>query len=391
MVPNKQIKIVIGGDVVPTARDLSLFQEGNAAGLFHDLLEEFAGADLAVLNLECPLIEQPSPIVKTGPVIGAPSDCVKGVAKAGIRCVGLANNHILDHGGAGVENTLRVCSKAGLLTFGAGQNSDEAGKILVVNAGNLRVGLLAIAEQEWSVATAHSPGANPLDPIHIVRTIQRSRGDYDFLIVLFHSGIEYYPFPTPRQQETCRFLIEQGARIVVCQHSHCAGCYESYQNGHIIYGQGNLLFDSPGRDQSWHEGFLVGVLINPDLTCEWFPVPYVQSEAQPGASRMPPERKQPFLEGLNDRSLAIQRDSGHVKAAWDDYCTERHNYFMSSMLGHNRVLRRLNRDTGAIARLHSDENLMLWTNILRCDIHRETALSVLSRHFALKRANGRAK
>ena len=64
MVPNKQIKIVIGGDVVPTGRDLSLFQEGNAAGLFHDLLEEFAGADLAVLNLECPLIEQPSPIVK---------------------------------------------------------------------------------------------------------------------------------------------------------------------------------------------------------------------------------------------------------------------------------------------------------------------------------------
>src|ERR1051326_2402171 len=182
----EQIKIVIGGDVVPTARDLPLFQEGNAAGLFHELLEEFRSADLSVLNLECPLIEQPSPILKTGPVIGAPSGCVKGIVDSHIHCVGLANNHILDHGAPGVENTLRVCSKAGLSTFGAGRNCDEAGKILVVNVGPLRIRLLAIAEQEWSVATDNTPWANALDPIHIVRTIQRSRGEYDFLIALFH-------------------------------------------------------------------------------------------------------------------------------------------------------------------------------------------------------------
>src|SRR5882672_3502112 len=144
----KQIKIVIGGDVCPTARDISLFQEGNAAGLFHELLEEFATADLAILNLECPLIERPSPILKTGPVIGAPSDCVKGLVNSHVQCLGLANNHILDHGGEGLENTLRVCLKAGLKTFGAGKNCEEAGNILVVNAGHLRIGLLAIAEQE---------------------------------------------------------------------------------------------------------------------------------------------------------------------------------------------------------------------------------------------------
>src|SRR6476659_8748609 len=97
----EQIKIVIGGDVVPTARDIPLFQEGNAAGLFHDLLEEFAAADLAVVNLESPLIEHPSPIVKTGPTIGAPSSCVKGLVNSHIRCVGMANNHILDHGAEG--------------------------------------------------------------------------------------------------------------------------------------------------------------------------------------------------------------------------------------------------------------------------------------------------
>lgn len=383
-----QIKVIIGGDVCPTERDQSLFKEGNAAGIFHDLLEEFTTADLAVVNLEFPLIEQPNPIRKTGPVLAAPSDCVKGLVSSHIKCVGLANNHILDHGAKGVDNTLRVCSRAGLLTFGAGLSRDEAGQILVVKVGNVRIGLLAIAEQEWSIATEHSPGANPLDPIHFVRTLQKSRGTYDFLIVLLHSGIEHYPFPTPRQMETSRFIIEQGARLVICQHSHCAGCYETYQNGHIIYGQGNLLFDSPDRDQSWHEGFLVRLVINDDLSCEWEPIPYAQSEVEAGAFRMPPERQRTFLDMLSKRSLAIE-EPGRVEAEWDKYCAERHHYFMSCMLGHNRLLRRLNRDSGAVARLYPQERFMLMTNILRCAIHRETALTVL-RH-QLGQMNGTAR
>jgi len=218
--------------------------------------------------------------------------------------------------------------------------------------------------------------------------MEKFRGTYDFLIVLLHSGIEHYPFPTPGQMKASRFIIEQGAGIVVSQHSHCAGCCETYQNGHIIYGQGNLIFDSPDREQSWHEGFLVRLLINDDLSCEWQPIPYVQSEAEAGAHRMPLERQRTFLDMMNERSRAIQKP-GRVKAEWDAFCAERHNYFMSCMLGHNRLLRRLNRDNGAIARLYPDDRFMLMTNILRCDIHRETALTVLRHHF--KRMNGVAE
>ena len=94
----EQIKVIIGGDVCPTERDQSLFKEGNALGIFHDLLEEFTIADLTVVNLEFPLIGEPSPIRKTGPVLAAPGDCVEGLVNSHIKCVGLANNHVLDHG-----------------------------------------------------------------------------------------------------------------------------------------------------------------------------------------------------------------------------------------------------------------------------------------------------
>ena len=33
-----------------------------------------------------------------------------------------------------------------------------------------------------------------------------------------------------------------GADVVLCQHSHCIGCYEQYEGAHILYGQGNFHF-----------------------------------------------------------------------------------------------------------------------------------------------------
>jgi len=44
------------------------FVEGNADAIFHDLLEEISGADLSVVNLECPLISNETPIAKPGGV-----------------------------------------------------------------------------------------------------------------------------------------------------------------------------------------------------------------------------------------------------------------------------------------------------------------------------------
>jgi len=257
------VQIIIGGDICPIGRNLPLFIAGEASGCFRDLLCAFKAADLSVANLECPLIEQPTPIRKTGPVMGVESACIEGLLASGIQVVGLANNHILDHGAAGLENTLRVCARAGIRTFGAGRNLAEAREILVVTAGSVRVGLLGLAEEEWSIATENSPGANPLDLIDCVRNITRRRESFDFLIVLLHGGSEGYQFPSPRLREVCRFLIEQGAGMVVCQHSHAAGCYESYSGGHIIYGQGNLIFDSAERNRVWEEGFLIQLSISP--------------------------------------------------------------------------------------------------------------------------------
>src|ERR1043166_6056177 len=127
----KETTIIIGGDLCPANRNAEYFCKGGAHGLFSDLLDELTAADLSVANLECPLIEQPNPIPKTGPVLEGPASAIQGLLQSHFQCLGLANNHILDHGAPGLESTLRACAAAGIQTFGAGRNLREASQMLV--------------------------------------------------------------------------------------------------------------------------------------------------------------------------------------------------------------------------------------------------------------------
>lgn len=370
-------KVVIGADVCPTGASLPSFREGNASAIFDDLLEEFQRADLSVVNLECPLTDQNTPIRKHGPVLGAPSVCIETLKNAKIDVLSLANNHILDHGVTGLESTLRAAEAAGIATVGAGRNLAEARRILIKTVAGVRVGILGLAEHEFSITTTSAPGASPLDIIDVIRNITAQRECIDYLIVLLHGGNEGYPYPSPRLMDTCRFLVEQGAGAVICQHSHCAGCYETYHGGHIVYGQGNLIFhySSASGDRGWTEGFLVRLSID-GHRAEREIVPFVQSRGEIGARKMDALNCRSFLSELSERSERIQ-DEEFVQQRWQQFCAERRNYYLSTVLGHNRILRRLNRNGRLVKLLYSSSALLGLENIVRCEAHREVLEAVL--------------
>ncbi len=107
------IKIIFGGDVCPINRNELYYKKGDAKSIFNDFLSELKSADFSIVNLECPLIDKDTPIIKNGPIIGVSSKCINGIKNSGINLVNLANNHILDHGKKGLKNTIKVCQKEG--------------------------------------------------------------------------------------------------------------------------------------------------------------------------------------------------------------------------------------------------------------------------------------
>ncbi len=198
-------------------------------------------------------------------------ETIKGIKELNLTIVGLANNHILDYGEKGLSDTLSLLSENGIPCVGVGNNLKEAAQsIHVFEEKGWRIGFYACAEHEFSIASAESPGANPFDALVTGDIIKSLKADHklDILIVLYHGGKEYYQYPSHGLQKVCRHLIEKGANLVVCQHSHCIGAYEHYLNGDIVYGQGNFIFDMkhPLSKQSLLLSYVLGKGEKPQLS-----------------------------------------------------------------------------------------------------------------------------
>jgi len=374
------INITIGGDICPIGKNLPYFISGDAKGIFNGLLNDFRNADLAIVNLECPLIIKDTPIDKAGPVLGVPSDCINGLKAAQIDIINLANNHILDHGTEGLENTLKVCKDAGISTVGAGKNLNEAKKILFKKIGKTRIAILSVAEHEFSIATENSYGANPLDLISFVREVQKNKDLFDYLIVLLHGGNEFYPYPSPRLKNICHFMIDQGVNLVVIQHTHCPGSYEDYRGGHIIYGQGNLIFDMLEENKAFFEGFLVKIALNDDLDSKMDIIPYRQSDSKAGATKMEGEYKRSFCQALNERSNAIKDDS-YLQNQWIKFCERRKNDYLNRILSSNRLFRRLSTYRLFFKLLYTKKSLIRLQNTISCESHRDVLETLFKYHL----------
>ena len=370
--------VLVGGDVNPGGINAPLMERGDGAGLLQDLAEEFRAADLVVVNLEGPLIQGATPEEKSGPVLGAPAGCARGLKAMGVDVAGLANNHVMDHGAAGLRSTLAALEENGLGHVGAGEGLDEARRILVREAGGTRVGILALAEREFGMAAPGRPGANPLDLIGAVRSMEANRERYDHLVVLLHGGNEYYPYPRPGLMETCRFLVERGAGAVLCQQSHCAGCMDVYRGAPIVYGQGNLLFDYPSRSPGWHEGLLIGLEPGSGGRFGFRLIPVRQSDGGPGLHRMTAEAAAVFLDGFQERSREIE-DPAFVEARWEEFCQANERYYLDRMQGNPGVVRRLARWWNARWVWGTRRVNRQRLNLIRCESHREALIDVLTK------------
>ena len=123
------MKILIAGDLVPTVSNVEEFKKSNFIdGLGEEFKKIWLNADFRLFNLECPLGENLIPIDKSGPNLLAPSDTINGIKSLKPDLVCLSNNHILDYGLKGLENTLNILSGAEIQNIGIIDNFNETSK-----------------------------------------------------------------------------------------------------------------------------------------------------------------------------------------------------------------------------------------------------------------------
>ena len=236
------MKALLLGDVCPTQVTNPLFETGDINTLFTDTLELFKGNDLNFVNLECALTDSTSPIKKFGPNLAATSNTAAVLRKIGVNYVGLSNNHIFDFGVKGALDSMAALRKVGISYTGFGNDYKDSRKNLIVEKNGEKVCLIAVCEHEYSYALENRMGSRPFDEYDTLEDIRKAKMENDRVIVLYHGGKEHCLYPSPRLYKTCRAMAKSGADVVLCQHTHCIGCYEKYNDCHILYGQGNFHF-----------------------------------------------------------------------------------------------------------------------------------------------------
>lgn len=165
----------------------------------------------------------------------------------------LANNHIMDYGEAGFQDTLASLRAEGIAFFGAGSLADNCHNPLLLAAGAGRVALLGYAcpTTHPLLACAKRPGAAPLDLERIAMDIRSAQKcGTGRVIVQLHWGEEDVGLPRPVDVATAHRIIDLGADLIIGHHAHCIQPFEIYRGKPIFYGLGNAVF--PDTDMVSH-------------------------------------------------------------------------------------------------------------------------------------------
>lgn len=363
------MKLLIAGDLVPTQSNMNLFNDANINFLLgNELLTLWNSADFRIFNLEVPLSDNEEPIDKCGPNLIAPISTINGIKALKPSLVTLANNHVLDQGEQGLKSTQNILNENNIPFIGVGKNTQEASKPYIIQNNGLKIGVYTCAEHEFSIATENSPGANPFDPLESLDQIKLLKEECDYVIVLYHGGKEHYRYPTPYLQKVCRKMTQIGADLVICQHSHCIGCFEEFENSTIIYGQGNFVFDH-SDSEFWQTSLLIKVEFKHELNIEYIPIVKEKNVVRLAEG----QASKDILAAYNFRSNEIS-NKNFINEKYKQLAKENLEMYLRRISGlgkwSSRIDRRLLKGM-ILKKMYNKKNLLNIQNSIECEAHRE--------------------
>jgi len=244
------IRVAAVGDVMMgTTFPEPILPPEDGATLFRSVAPLLAGHDVVFGNLEGPLTDVerspkcPKPRRSGRPCFAfrTPPRYAARLAEAGFTAVNVANNHALDFGMEGLDNTLDVLDAAGIEAVGG-----ERVAVFTVSGKSV-----AVAGFSYSLLTRY---VHPLLDVEAAREIVAElKGEYDLVVVSFHGGAEgeramrvtdaEEEFMGEKRGNVVRFAraaVDAGADLVLGHGPHVPRAIEVYRGKLIAYSLGNF-------------------------------------------------------------------------------------------------------------------------------------------------------
>ena len=218
-------------------------------GVLGAIAPTLSGADIAMVNLETAVTDRGDPVPGKNYHFRSPAASFEALRAAGVDVVNMANNHALDYGPVGMDDTFAAIASAKLPVVGIGHNAAEAYRPYRTTVNGQRVAIFSATDwlepalvSRWS-ATDTQPGlAFSIDRTRLVDGIRAIRPDVDTVVAFLHWGTEETYCASPEQEDLAHALIDAGADIVVGSHAHRVFGAGHLGTAFVAYGLGNFVY-----------------------------------------------------------------------------------------------------------------------------------------------------
>ena len=224
----------------------------NFSYLFDNIKFNIQTADIALGSLE---INFNSSNSKNSSLNNSFETFAYSLKKVGFDVLSTANNHCLDNGYSGLENTINALDKTDISHTGTFKSSEAQNTILIKNVKGLKVAFL-----NFSYGT--NGKTIPNDKYYCVNLLSEKLLDEqialakteepDIICVSVHWGNRYQQKQNFDQEKWTNLLFQKGADIIVGNHPHVLQPMEkreialpdgSTKTGIVLYSLGNFISD----------------------------------------------------------------------------------------------------------------------------------------------------
>lgn len=255
------VRFAFGGDVhFPAERDttdpgaispvvLADQLRSDPTHLLAPIAPVLSGADLAMVNLETAITDRGAPVAGKNFHFRSPAESFVALKAAGVDVVNMANNHALDYGPVGMDDTFAAIASSKLPVVGIGSNATEAYAPYRTVINGQRIAIFGAVDwlepglvSQWT-ATDTQPGlAFSIDRARLVAGVSAVRPEVDTLVAFMHWGVEETHCASPEQATLAQALLAAGADIVVGSHAHRVFGAGRVGTSLVAYGLGNFVY-----------------------------------------------------------------------------------------------------------------------------------------------------